>query len=36
MVNPHTIQAIEKYFINTIKKGKQFYFTTFFKRTLKT
>ena len=31
----HKIQAIQKSFINTIKKGKQFHFTRFFQGTIK-
>ena len=33
--SPHKIQAIPKYFINTIKNSKQFYFTRFFQKNSK-
>ena len=33
--SPHKIQAIQKYFINTIKKSKQFYFTRYFQENIK-
>ena len=35
MVNPHKMQGIQKLFINTFKKGKQFYFTNFFQENMK-
>ena len=33
--SPYKIQEIQKYFINTIKKSKQFYFTRFFQENIK-